>query len=178
MGNINRTARGLLSLLDSQTQGSTPDELQTNVQGSIGLEPYLYSSKGFEFVHFGNFAVNSKGTGGFIVVPQDQIWHVFGQSVGWYNAAVGTTTTYAAVSLGLSPDQTINISSVLAPEAHNVNVILNANGDGTSVEWHDSVPLVAQPGWTFFWSVDHISTPPITLGFNFDHTLRIVRLAI
>lgn len=77
MGVINRTARGLLSLLDSQTQGVVPGSLGEVIAPVMSMEPFIYGARGMEVLE--NAAtVTVVGFTAGITVPAGETWHVWG----------------------------------------------------------------------------------------------------
>jgi hypothetical protein len=77
MGIVNRYARGLLSLLDSQTQGDTPSSMSDVIAPTMDLSELMFAAKGLEVTvvtetaapsSLGLFAVNR--------VPAGEMWVV------------------------------------------------------------------------------------------------------
>lgn len=96
--NINRLPRGLLSYLDSQTQGNNPDELATTVQPVLDMEPFYRSMARYEYLG-DNLVFNLFG-GQFIyhvqqrTVPDDEVWLV--------HQASTTITNQTGLPIGLT----------------------------------------------------------------------------
>lgn len=91
MSGIQRIPRGLLSLLDMKSAaGRTPADLQTFIQGTIDLEAYYLSdalSTAFTLVNVAAAGVNAQ-----LLVPQGEVWRLFGLSAvaDGFSAAVTT----------------------------------------------------------------------------------------
>lgn len=80
---INRVARGLLSLLDTQSQGQNPNQLGTEIVPTLDMVTYLAASKGIELAYGTATSAIAIGTpvlltdattGGVYQVPNDEIW--------------------------------------------------------------------------------------------------------
>lgn len=74
---INRVPLGLLSLLDIQSQGSYPADLQATVQAGIDITHLYLAAKRQELVQVGGgVSTTLGGQSGFVVVPQGELWLV------------------------------------------------------------------------------------------------------
>lgn len=81
MGWINRLPRGLLSFLDTNTQGVNPAQLLETVTGNLDLEPFYRS-----LVRYENLTVTAVGAAAStqaasVFVPIDELWLLHGVSI-------------------------------------------------------------------------------------------------
>ena len=82
MGNINRVAKGLLSLLDSQTQGSTPDDLSKTTVPTIAQETFLVAARGITVETVTFAGVNAPGfSSTLFLVPAGEMWLLLSASL-------------------------------------------------------------------------------------------------
>lgn len=85
MGNINRVPLGLLSLLDSQTQGQAPATLVDTVQGNFDLAGLWFNAKGAETVQASAAAQIITGLSNVRVsVPEGEMWAVISASCKYF----------------------------------------------------------------------------------------------
>lgn len=87
MGNVNRVPLGLLSLLDTQTQGQTPSNLQETIQATLNLEDFWLSNKGVDqqFANRVLAAVGQQTTASDLTVPEGELWLVSSISADFIN---------------------------------------------------------------------------------------------
>lgn len=80
MGNVNRYPVGLLSLLDTQTQGVAPDTLGQTIQAVIEMSPWHMASQGV-VSSVTSETLLALGIGSGITVPDNEMWWLIAASV-------------------------------------------------------------------------------------------------
>lgn len=85
MGNINRLPRGLLSYLDSQTQGENPDAMGSVVAPVLNIEPFYRSLVGYEHRYTGGAGFDVPPVLKTLNVPSNEVWLVHSVSGCVYN---------------------------------------------------------------------------------------------
>jgi hypothetical protein len=73
---INRLPRGLLSILDGQTLGTNPKDLDPLVHAQLPILPLYLASKGWETVISSSANVTAAGVTSAILVPNGEFWYV------------------------------------------------------------------------------------------------------
>jgi len=75
---INRNPKGLLSILDGQTQGNNPKDLEPLVRGILDMSPLYYAARGWEVVsQAANQPLGSTGPwSAILTVPSGELWMV------------------------------------------------------------------------------------------------------
>ncbi|AXH78740.1 MAG: hypothetical protein [Circular genetic element sp.] len=177
MGNINRQARGLLSLLDSQTQGKTPDELAPIVQPTLNMYPYLLGGKGYSYAQ----AIATVTTtdpavaASVITVPAGEQWAVRYQSV---IANADDAVAAETIRLHLVMQGYLNGPQVVTgPEtqaASQNTSLLNSQAVASKL-FHEA--FFVGPGTRFYVSVTFVSGV-VVLGWTLEHTVMYVPMSI
>lgn len=151
MGWINRLPRGLLSFVDTKTQGVNPAQLVETVAPILDMEPFYRSLVRYDHIDTENAAATPNGYAATVFVPTDEVWFV--HSASWYvlnNSGGGMTNFRAYVNAFTS-----NTSGTFAP----VTVLCGPLGSalaGSTISDSESAfqgqvftrPFVLAPGWS------------------------------
>jgi len=89
---INRVATGLLSLLDTKSQGVTPPAIEESVRPTMELGELYASNLGYETVVGQTVTVGIAAIGFHapVTVPAGELWRVRGIALNTFNLLVGT----------------------------------------------------------------------------------------
>jgi len=173
MGVINRTARGLLSLLDSQTQGVVPSSLGEVIAPTLDMAPYLAGAKGFELVENASNGTTI-GEFGTITIPAGQSWLLYG-------------ICSTAIALDTVPGETLFISPGIRPSlaftepfafSNTLLSTTDAIGERSKVQALMPVPLMFSSGAILSTSVLGIGAVAPILGWSFQTQALIIRLQV
>jgi len=126
VGIVNRTTAGLLSLLDSQTQGDTPSNLGDVIAPTVDTTGFLLASARYEQLFLSPAAVTVLGEYNQFTVPSGQVWAILCAGCQWFTADVGQTQRYGMfLRLGLI-DQACPIT-----ELGSVQLLTNLGSSGS-----------------------------------------------
>lgn len=147
MGAINRLPQGLLSYLDTQTQGVNPAFLAEQVAPTVDLEPFYRGLVRYGIENAVAGPVVGPGTSAGIFVPNDQLWLI-------YSATAEITHTAGAFATGLRG--TLILSTPNALQYTALCSIGAGGGLGAQLAVGDAVvggavfdrPVVVPPGWS------------------------------
>jgi hypothetical protein len=92
MGIINRYAKGLLHVLDAQSQGDTPGMIGDVIAPTMEISEYLLASKGSEIVTSGTVVFTGLGQQLSLIVPVGETWFVRGAFLEFIAREVIVTT--------------------------------------------------------------------------------------
>lgn len=146
-GNINRVPLGLMSLLDSQTQGQAPATMSETVVGGFDLGALWYNSRGLESLQAVSPAQTSSGQANVgINVPEGELWAVIHASArSYYNEGAATNQ---AIDLTFFPNQQTGVNSISLASSPTRN--LGAGSIGSAFwNWSGGYPLYARAGSRF-----------------------------
>jgi len=178
MGNINRVPLGLLSLLDSQTQGQAPATMTDDVQASFDLGAFWLNSRGMEIIQVPQApAVTAAGQSTtFATVPEGEIWCVV--------SAVATAFVQDAVpqivqltyqlSSATANQQTLASSDVFTPGA----VVGFSNRIAASMCWSTAEPFLARAGSRFGTFLTIASAVALPVGTVLETGVIFYRLKV
>ena len=140
MGIVNRTTAGLLSLLDSQTQGDTPSNLGDVIAPTVDTTAFLLASARYEQLSLSTAAVLIPGEYNQFTVPAGQVWAILSVGCQWFNGDVGQTSRYGLfLRLGLI-DQPCPITEIGAAQ------VLTAIASSGSVTFVPKGPFLLPSG--------------------------------
>jgi hypothetical protein len=72
---INRVPKALLSVLDGQTMGTNPKDMESLVRGTLELRPFYFAGKGWEQYQVQSvYTTGTKGFQGAITIPDGEVW--------------------------------------------------------------------------------------------------------
>ena len=175
MSAINRVTLGLLSLLDSKTQGQNPNDMPNIIQATLDVAPYLYGSQRLEFEQNSNAAVIANGTYAPVTVPAGEIWLM--QAV---TSEVVANDSLANNTVRMWPELLVNVVSQPFPimetpaAVHAISVVTQASV--TTCNWrHPGLPIAG--GSTFQTRVGQI-TPLQVAGVLITTTVLFIRLKV
>jgi len=157
MGIVNRYAKGLLSILDSQTQGDTPSSMGDVIAPTFDISQYLLASKGYELKQTTSVFI-ALGQQVEAPVPAGEMWWL--RSVHLevtQREAIGTTwrfAIYLTTPLGQWP---------LADSG--ANITMGAIGNTMWIHQFFDTPLVMKTGDAMATTCGHVGGVPI-LGVN------------
>lgn len=169
MGTINRIPRGLLSLLDSQTQGQNPDSMGDVIAPVTDLGDLLASAKGTstEQNTASNVLVISAGQAP-IVVPQGEIWLVRLATAQVFSLESGLNAACNLAFQASTTQSRLILSSVNVTNVANTGAYVSAPAVFTR-------PFVASGGNVFTAELPNIIGLPV-LGFQLVCTVNFIRL--
>ena len=75
MPTINRVPKALLSILDGQTMGNNPKEIEPLIRGTLDLKPLYFAGRGWESAQI-QTVINAGTIGvcGPVFVPEGEVW--------------------------------------------------------------------------------------------------------
>lgn len=171
MGVINRYARGILSLLDSQTQGVAPASLGEQVMPTLDTFWNFAADKPieYEFVYTG--PITTPGAFWTLTVPAGETWWVYGCGVEQYNR----DTTSASVVMS----QMINRASWTFPVRVNGTsaTALVVAGCSNGAQAQFSNPYILNEGDELLTSCTFI-TAAVALGWDVAAFWYILKLKV
>jgi hypothetical protein len=148
MSQINRVPLGLLSLLDTQSQGVVPDELSRTVTAGFDMAGLWYNSRGLErFIDAGTIQlVSGQSADTLITVPEGEIWAVVSASA--RITSTDATNFAQAVSLTFQPNSQIGVNTSSLAESPTKSLALNGIVSATA-NWSGGDPFFAPAGSRF-----------------------------
>jgi len=171
MGTMNRVPRGLLSLIDSRTQGKNPDVFGDVVQPTFDMFNMLAMSKGFETVSATTLAVPVISTGlGRVTVPAGEVWIV---RLADASATAQDATFSARIALNYQ-DSSSSVTVALF-ETTLANLLLV--GASTSAVRVFHLPFLASAGSSFSTQITVISGVTVN-GMDCQTSVNFVRLQV
>lgn len=170
MGVVNRTTRGLLSLLDSQTQGVVPSSLGEVIAPTMDVTRFIEAGKGFEYLQSTAFAA-AAGPVFTQTVPAGEMWMV-------YDVALEAFAR-EAVGAGVAVQVNLNTATVQFPvcRMEGAAIVLPAIGHAVSTRVHFDNPPCLNQGQGMQATIATFSGVPV-LGWNLVQTLRIIRVQV
>lgn len=168
MGYINRLPRGLLSFVDSKTQGVNPASLTEEVQAILDLEPFYRSIARYETFAATNSAATGSAYAISVAVPNDEVWLLHSATI----RLLGNGAT-AATGLRVALNTFPVYSSPLFGVSNLVNITSGTTGFtlGVFEEFFQGVtfsrPFVMAPGWPIGVYLNGFAGPAnIEAGFS------------
>lgn len=182
MGNINRVPKGLLSLLDSQTQGKNPDTMSDTVSPVYDMGPSWLLSKGYEIVTFSSAPVVAVGgyAQGF-TVPDGELWAVYQVTTRVVNLDAFDSHARCSVGFQLNGSTPYIALAKLGPEGVQLASWACIPPTETNTAMISfPVPFFAPAGSSFLGHVAAVMFPPAGSAVNlvFDTYAVIVRLRV
>lgn len=167
--NINRLPRGLLSYLDSQTQGENPSQLGQVVAPVLNMEPFYRSLARYERLQLGNLTFDTLTDTIQFLVPSNETWLIHHASLR-VNNLTGFAASYAPAISVSEGSFTLVDATALASSAFNV--------------WPDQAwcsvyfngLFVVPPGYRVVGHLDRITTGGV--GTNAYLSIMINRLQV
>lgn len=148
MGAINRIPRGLLSFVDTQTQGLNPAFLGENVSPTLDMEPFYRSLVRYEIQSLNTPLGGPGNYSSVITVPTNEVWlcHNVNAQLENNTGVIGAglrfgINAFSIAGVGINPSVGLFHSQVGAAG------ITLAIGD---IYWGGSTfdrPVVLSPGW-------------------------------
>jgi len=168
--NINRVPSGLLSLLDTQTQGQAPDEFVRTVQGTLSLSDYYYINKGREQVFLQGVPIAAfPGSSDPITVPEGELWVVHQM----FCTAVPLEVVNIIISLVIRPNANSFLQTVASSPRINAPLFPQQLRLGVTF----ATPFFLSAGNQIMLNVDSSLTAPV-LGITPEVGAWITRLQI
>ena len=148
MSSINRVPLGLLSLLDTQSQGVVPDELGRQVTAGFDMAGLWYNARGMErFTDAGTVQlVSGQSANALITVPQGQLWAVVSASARIYST--DATNFNQAVTLTFAPNSQTLVNTISLAESPTKSLALDGINSAVA-NWSPSDPFYAPAGAQF-----------------------------
>lgn len=171
MGIINRVPRGLLSLLDSQTQGKNPDSFGEVIAPTFDMVNLFAMSKGFESIQSTSVPLLVPTSGvAFVTVPVSEVWLVRTVTTQINTLDAGGTGASCACTFRQSSSAGTQVT--LAYTGLQSLFQLTAN---TRATFNAQVPLVVTGGNIFASDICNVSGAP-ALGFTAQTVVEFCRL--
>ena len=161
MGIVNRYAKGLLNILDSQTQGDTPSSMGDVIAPTMDLSEFLFASKRSE-VQGATVTLTGLGIGSLVTVPAGETWwlrNVVGEAVS--REGVGATMRWAIYVTTLTNNYPVCVSQ---------NASFPTTGTTLPIDpAHLPKPIVLLQGDQLVCQLVGVTGVPV-LGWNFNVT--------
>jgi hypothetical protein len=148
MSAINRVPLGLLSLLDTQSQGVVPDELSRQVNAGFDMAGLWYNARGMErFTDVGTVQlVSGQSPDALITVPQGELWAVVSASSRMYST--DAVNFSQAATLTFAPNSQTGVNTISLAESPAKSLALNGISSAVA-NWSPSDPFYAPAGAQF-----------------------------
>jgi len=171
---INRVPSGLLSLLDTQTQGQNPNLLNSTVQGNFPLENYYCINKGLETVFLEGANMVAVGISADpVIIPEGELWAIYNITGILESAeAIGATVRF---SVGLQLSSIDAFVVVHSGYANGMNFVTGSFG---KIGCTFSTPLLMRSPTRFALSIDYAVAAPVAAGYTPSIAVTIARLKI
>lgn len=167
MGIVNRYAKGLLSILDSQTQGDTPSSMGDVIAPTFDISEYLLASKGYEFKQTTSIFV-ALGQVVEAPVPAGEMWWLRSLHLEvMQREAIATTWRFAVY---------LNTPAGQWPLADSGAVTMGVIGNAFWINEFFDRPLVLKTGDSMATTCGHLAGVPI-LGVNATLTYTYDRMS-
>ncbi len=175
MGNINRVPLGLLSLLDSQTQGQAPSQMGETVQPVASLSGLWLNARGLETVF--SFVTAQKLSGQVInapVVPEGEIWAVVLASARAYATDVAPNLQSVELTFLNAPltTNTLTLASATPIAAPSGSVV------SASARWPTDTPFWCAAGSRFGAYFNNLTAAAFVVGSVVEVSAAFYRLRI
>lgn len=159
MGNINRVPLGLLSLLDSQTQGQAPSLMGDGVQAGAEMLPFWLNSKGIESIQAAAAIQAASGQSNLSInVPEGELWLVTHASARSYSGAAASELQQ--IQLTYFPTQQTGVNSISL--AQSISAGMTTGGVlSCAVNYSTAEPFFARAGSRFGCYLS-FTVPPAT----------------
>lgn len=172
MGIVNRYAKGLLSFLDSQTQGNTPDSCAEQIVPTLDVGPFLAAQRSFEIVSATGVCVTAFDNFATITVPTREMWLIYEASV-LTSSLDGTSGAHRASVYW----DWFSGTFLQQPLAQTTNVLSLIPAAQSSATWTcGEMPLVLQAGQVLTGTVSSAPAAVTGLGWIVAIQARIIRL--
>lgn len=144
MGAINRLPNGLLSYVDTKTQGQNPAFLGEQVSPVLDMEPFYRSLARYEMQVSQNVAAGPNSYTNIVAVPNDEVWLLHAASVEFANTVgPNATNVWASCNLWTGPQASISLLNTSGA----VSGITVTTGEQVYFSGIFARPVVASPGW-------------------------------
>jgi hypothetical protein len=161
MGIVNRYAKGLLHILDSQTQGDTPSSMGDVIAPTMDLSEFLFASKRSDFGR-ATVTLAALGIASLQTVPAGEWW--------WLRNIGGEAVARDAVGSNIRWAIYLTTQSDNIPIAVSINALTAVVGSVNVVDpVHFPRPLVMVPGDQLVVQLLTVTGVPV-LGHNFNCT--------
>lgn len=171
MGAINRVPLGLLSLLDSQTQGKYPDSFGELIAPTFDMAQLLAASRRYETASNVSGGVGSiSNNNASVFVPNGEVWLV-------RNITSGAFALEAGLNYGIAAQYQDSLSIDLVTLAAQAVTNINSVGANLQVTANFSNWFFAVGGNVFSTAVTNIVGSPV-LGADISTTVNFCRLRV
>jgi hypothetical protein len=175
MGNINRVPLGLLSLLDSQTQGQAPATMLETVQSTYDMSALWLNARGLESIQATAVAQIASGQANLSInVPEGELWAVISASARAYPTDVAAVP--CTVDLTFFPSQQTGVNTITLAGSTAVRSIAIGAIQSAVWNWNGSTPLYVRAGGRFGCFITYQFAP--ALGFLPEAAVLFYRLKI
>jgi hypothetical protein len=168
---MNRVPRGLLSLIDSRTQGKNPDVFGDIVQPTFDMMSMIAMSKGYETVSASTLGVPVPSVGlGQVTVPNSEVW-----MVRLADASIVAQDATINARVALEYQDSASSTRMVLFETTLANLLLVGASTAAARVFH--LPFLASGGSTFSTNITMISGVVVN-GLDAQTAVNFVRLQV